>query len=146
MKTKVLAALSLGALCVATSRADDVSKELETFTGSWAAAAVEHDGRKLPEGEVKTVKLTVRGEKYTFRVGDQVIEGTHKLDPGKKPKQIDAVRSKGPDAGKTLRGIYELDDETFKVCFAPAGKDRPAEFATKEGDGYRLMTFKRQKP
>jgi uncharacterized protein (TIGR03067 family) len=95
--------------------------------------------------EVKTVKLTVKGEKYTFRVRDEVIEGTHTVDPGKKPKQIDAVRSKGPDAGKTLKGIYELDGETFKVCFAPAGKDRPAEFATGEGDGRRLMTFKKQK-
>ena len=100
----------------------------------------------LPKVGNYTVKLTVDGEKYTFHVRDMVIEGTHKLEPTKKPKQIDAVRSKGPDAGKTLKGIYELDDKTFKVCFGAAGKDQPTEFATKEGDGHRLLTFERQNP
>jgi uncharacterized protein (TIGR03067 family) len=145
MRTRVLAAVAVGVLV--TAPADDAAKkELEKFTGSWQAVAVEHDGKKGTEEQVKTVKLTVRGEKYTFQVGEQVVEGTHRLDPSKNPKQIDALRSKGPDAGKTLRGIYELDDETFKVCFAPADKDRPAAFATREGDGQRLMTFKRVKP
>ena len=147
MKTRLIAVVAVGVLAAAAS-ADDaaVKKELEKFTGSWQAVAVEHDGKKATEEQVKTVKLTVRGDKYTFQVGEQVIEGTHKVDPSKSPKQIDADRSKGPDAGKTLRGIYELDDETFKVCFAPAEKDRPTSFATKEGEGQRLMTFKRVKP
>lgn len=145
MKTTMLTMFAAGAFCLA-AREDDVKKELEKYTGSWTAVSVEHDGKKLSEDDVKTVKLTVKGEKYTYRIRDQVIEGTHTVSPGKKPKQIDAVRSKGPDAGKSLKGIYELDDDTFKVCFAPVGKDRPADFETKEGDGRRLMTFKRQKP
>lgn len=144
---KVLAVLAVGVLGVAVARAEkNADKELKKYTGSWLAVAVEHDGTKAPEEEVKKVKLTVDGEKYIFHVRDMVIEGTHKLDPTKKPKQIDAVRSKGPDAGKTLKGIYELDDKTFKVCFGAAGKDRPTEFATKEGDGRRLLTFERKKP
>jgi uncharacterized protein (TIGR03067 family) len=146
MKTRLLAVV-VGVLA-ATASADDVAvkKELETFTGSWQAVAVEHDGKQAPEEQVKSVKLTVRGDKYAFQDGEQVIEGTHKLDPSKDPKQIDAIRSKGPDAGKTIRGIYILDALTFKVCFAPAGKDRPTAFATKEGEGQRLLIFKRVKP
>lgn len=144
---KVLAVLVAGVLCVAVSRAEkDASKELKKYTGTWAAVSVEHDGKKLSAEDVKTVKLTVDGEKYTFHLRDMVIEGTHKVDPTKKPKQIDAVRSKGPHAGETLKGIYELTDKTFKVCFAAPGKDRPTEFATKEGDGHRLLSFKREKP
>jgi uncharacterized protein (TIGR03067 family) len=147
MKAILLAVVAVGALVAAAVRADEApKKELEKFTGSWSAVAVAHDGKKVPEEEVKKMTLTVKGEGYTLHVADQAIEGKHKLDPTKKPKQIDAVRTKGPHAGETIKGIYELDADTFKVCFAPVGKDRPTEFATKEGDGCRLMTFRREKP
>jgi uncharacterized protein (TIGR03067 family) len=129
------------------SRAEkNADKELKKYTGTWAAVSVEHDGKKVPEEDAKKVKLVVDADKYTFHVRDMLIEGTHKLDPTKKPKEIDAVRSKGDNAGQTLKGIYELTDKTFKVCFAAPGKDRPTEFATKEGDGQRLLTFQREKP
>ena len=92
---------------------------------------------------VKKVKLVVRGKHYTFHTGQQTIEGTHRLDPSQDPKTIDAVRSKGPDRGKTLRGIYELNGDTYKVCFAEPDKERPEEFSTTEGSGHRLLVFKR---
>lgn len=146
MKTKLILGLAVVVVLTPSFRADDAGKELEKFAGEWVAEAVEREGRQLSEGEVKKVRLTVKGEKYTFRMGDQVIEGTHKLDPSKTPKQIDAVRTKGPDAGKTLRGIYELDDTTYRVCFAAPDKDRPTKFSSKEGGGVRVLTFKRAKP
>jgi uncharacterized protein (TIGR03067 family) len=143
MKTG-LTALGI-ALCVAAARGDDAKKELEKFSGFWQAVSITEDGKDQPDA-VKTTKLTVKGEQYTYNVKDQVVEGTHKLDPSKKPKEIDAVRSKGPDAGKTLKGIYVLTDDTFTVCFAAAGKERPTDFKSKTGDGRRLMEFKRVKP
>lgn len=147
MKTKLLMVVAVGVLVAAGGRTEEnPKKELEKHTGTWQAVSVERDGKKLPDEEVKKVKLTVKGENYTYQVGGQEIEGKHTLNPAKKPKQIDAVRTKGSNAGETLKGIYELDDQTFKVCFAPVGKDRPTEFVTKEGDGRRLMTFKREKP
>jgi uncharacterized protein (TIGR03067 family) len=85
-------------------------------------------------------------EKYTFKAGKTEAEGTHKLDPTKTPKQIDAVRTKGPNAGQKMLGIYELTDDTFKVCFAPPGKtERPTEFKSAAGSGQRLMVLKREK-
>jgi uncharacterized protein (TIGR03067 family) len=138
-------AITVGLLAAAWLRAGDAGKELERFTGTWVAVSVERDGTKLPDAEAKKFQLTVKGEKYTFRTGDEVVEGTHKLDPTKKPKQIDAVRSKGPKAGEVIKGIYELDGETFRVCFAAAGKDRPTAFSSKDSGGHRLMVFHRQK-
>jgi len=102
MKTKVLVVVAIGVLVAATSRAEDkVKTELDKYTGSWVAVSVERDGKTASDEVVKTVMLTVKGDKYTFHIRDQVIEGTHKVDPTKKPKQIDAVRGKGPDAGET---------------------------------------------
>ena len=32
-----------------------------------------------------------------------------------------------------MLGIYELKGETMRVCFDPAGKERPKHFKPKEG-------------
>jgi uncharacterized protein (TIGR03067 family) len=67
------------------------------------------------------------------------------LDPTKKPKAIDAVRSEGMDKGKPMLGIYELEGESQKVCFAPVGKERPTEFSSAAGSGHVLTVWKRAK-
>jgi len=125
---------------------DAAKKELEKFTGTWHATSIEHDGKDASAEALKDVKLVVKGEHYTLLTGKETIKGTHQLDPTKKPKQIDEVRSQGPDAGETLKGIYTLENDTFKVCFAPPGTDRPTEFSTKAGGGLRLLVLKRGKP
>ena len=148
MKTglAIVGVLAASLLLAADSKDDAAKKELDKFTGTWKAVSIVEDGKEVAKDEAEKVSLTVKGEDYTFRRGDVVIEGTHKLDPSKTPKTIDAVRNTGPDKGKPILGIYELTDDTFKVCFAPAGKDRPTEFASKAGSGARLIVMKREKP
>jgi len=133
-------------LLAAEEAKDAAKKELEKFTGTWQAMSIEHDGKEAAAEAVKDVKLVVKGEHYTLFTAKDTIKGTHKLNPTKKPKQIDALRSEGPNAGETLKGIYTLDNDTFKVCFAPPGKERPTEFSTKTGGGSRLLVLKRGKP
>ena len=144
MKTMLtLILLSAGLVLTERGYAEAPAAELKKFTGTWQAVSVFRDGREVQE---EKVILTVKGEKYTLQTGKETVEGTHKLDPTRKPKTIDAVRTAGPDKGKTLLGIYELTNDTFKICVAAPGKDRPTEFASKPGSGTRLMVFKRQKP
>ena len=143
----VVGVLAAGLLLAAADPKDDAAKkELDKFAGTWKAVSIVEDGKEVPKDEVEKVSLTVKGDDYTFRRGDAVIEGTHKLDPGKTPKTIDAVRSTGPNKGKSILGIYELTDDTYKVCFAGPGQDRPTEFASKAGSGCRLIVMKREKP
>ena len=42
-------------------------------------------------------------------------------------------------------GIYELDGDTLKVCYAIDGGKRPAEFKAKPGSKHVLIVFKRLK-
>ena len=139
-----VAALSLG---LGTVAADDkaAKDELEKFTGTWKCVSVVRDGKDVPKPEAEAVRLVVTGEKYTLTEGGETIEGTHKLDPTKKPKEIDAVRTKGPNKGETLRGVYELTEDTFVVCFAAPGKERPKELKAEGGPGLRVLAFKRDK-
>jgi uncharacterized protein (TIGR03067 family) len=146
MRGKVMLAVTAALLLLVGARAgEDEKKELRKFTGAWVATAVTVNGKELGPDRVKMVVLEVKGDKYTFTNGKELIKGTHKLDPSKKPKAIDAVRSTGKDEGKTLEGIYELNDDTFKVCFAAPGKERPTEFSAEEGSGRRLIVMKRVK-
>jgi uncharacterized protein (TIGR03067 family) len=126
--------------------ADDKAKEeLERFTGTWQGVSVVRDGKDVPKPEAEAVRLVVAGEKYTLTEGGEMIEGTHTLDPTKKPKQIDAVRTKGPGKGEKMAGIYQLSEDAFVVCFATPGKDRPAEIKPEGGPGLRVLAFKREK-
>jgi uncharacterized protein (TIGR03067 family) len=146
--TRMLTATVL-ALGLSAAAADEKAEkdELARFDGVWKGVSVVEDGKEMPKAEAEAVRLTVAGEKYTLKVGDQEIEGTHKLDPTTKPKRIDAVRTKGPQKGEKMVGIYELDGDTFRVCFAAAGKaDRPTEFKSAAGSGHRLLVLKREKP
>ena len=45
---------------------------------------------------------------------------------------------------EVMLGIYELDGDHYKVCFAPTGKPRPSEFASRPGSGNFLQVWKRK--
>jgi uncharacterized protein (TIGR03067 family) len=139
-----LAALA-ASLTAAAQDQGDAKSELAKFTGTWQGVSVIRDGKALPKSEAEAIRLVVMGEKYSLTEGGEMIEGTHKLDPSKSPKEIDAVRTKGPHKGETLRGLYELTEDTFLVGFAAPGKDRPKELKAAGGPGLRVLAFKRQK-
>ena len=140
-----VAALALGMTASADEKAS--KEELAKFSGTWKGVSVVQDGKEMTKAEAETARLTVDGEKYTLKLGGEEIEGTHALDPTKTPKQIEAVRTKGPSKGEKMLGIYELTGDTFKVCFAAPGKsDRPTEFKSAPGSGQRVLLFTRAKP
>jgi uncharacterized protein (TIGR03067 family) len=146
MKLHVLFVLSVGLLIAANSSGGDAAKgELKKLEGTWGMVSGEAKGEKLPESTVKSAKLTIVGDKHTVKIGEDTIIGTHKLDPTKKPKSIDAMDTEGPFKGKTTFGIYKVENGVFTVCFAPPGKDRPTEFTTKAGTGELLHEWKLKK-
>ena len=51
---------------------------------------------------------------------------------------VDYAMTEGPTKGKTHLGIYELDGDMVKFCFAAPGEDRPTKFTAKEGSGRTL--------
>jgi uncharacterized protein (TIGR03067 family) len=142
----IIGVLTAGLAFAADAKNDATKKDEQKFNGSWKAVSVEYDGKEVPKDAVDKTSLTVKGEDYTFRRGNDVVKGTHKLDASKTPKTIDAVRSEGTDKDKPLLGIYELSDDTYKVCFAPPGGERPTEFVSKPGSKVRLIVMKREKP
>lgn len=126
---------------------DEVKREWTHFEGTWLRVAYEADGQKVSEKNAQRFRLILqRDGKYTVRVDNKVIvEGTAVIDPTRKPKTIDMTPTTGRMKGETLKGIYELDGDDYRICYAPAGKERPEKFATGGGKGYVLAVYKRER-
>ena len=125
---------------------DDAGKDLAKFQGDWSLTSAQNDGKALPEGEAKKLKLSIHDNKFILRKDAQVIsEGTFTLDPTKAPKQIDETITAGPSKGKVFLAIYEIDEGQHKICFAAAGKERPKAFLSAPGSGHVLQVWKRDK-
>ena len=137
-------AMFTSCLCVSarTNREADDGKEMD---GTWVPTDAELAGQKFPEDILKTMKLTINGEKYTVTIGEVVDKGTVKLFPTTKPKGIDIKGTEGPNKGKTFLAIYEHKDDTLRVCYDLAGKKRPTEFKTAKDTKLFLVTYKREK-
>ena len=146
MNVRVLLVLAagLGIVGIAAADACDAAKkELDELQGEWTLVSATRDGKDMPAERVKGYKNTVKGDKFSITSeGKTVEEGSMKLDPSKKPKEVEFILAEGK---KTALGIYELTGDTYKLCYAPPGKDRPKEFSAKEGTGYTLSVWQRKK-
>lgn len=140
--------LLIACLFLSSARADEaVKQEWARFAGTWLRIAYESDGRKVAAGTAQRFRLTLRANAtYTLHVDNQVVvEGTARLDPAAKPKAIDMTPTTGTSKGQTLRGIYELDGDEYRLCYAPAGQERPKTFAAAAGSGHVLTVYRREK-
>jgi len=63
---------------------------------------------RMPDGGVKVDTTPVR-----------LVIPSIKVDATKTPKQMDAISTEK----EVMSGIYELNGDNYKVCFAPVGTD-----------------------
>jgi uncharacterized protein (TIGR03067 family) len=143
-----LTALPIAVLVLvgAAGAPDAAKKETAQIEGEWSMVSGQADGASMPEAMVKTGKRVAKDGETTITFGGRVyFKAKYRLDPSKKPKVIDYTMTEGPTKGKTHLGIYELNGDTVKFCFAAPGKDRPTEFSAPEGSQRTLSVWKRDK-
>lgn len=128
-----------------TLAADEVKDELKKLDGTWTATEGEANGQALPEDEVKKLKLKIKDGQYEVKVNDQTDKGNLKVNPKKKPKEVDAESIEGTNQGKTIKGIYEVDGDTLKACYQVGEGERPTEFKAPAGSTFVFFVFKRDK-
>jgi uncharacterized protein (TIGR03067 family) len=132
-----LLALGLVTLCaVGVATGGDAKQDAAKLEGKWV-------------GETKGIKIemTLTKDKFTFSFGDKAtFKGTYKIDPAKKPREIDMKITDGPMfTDKTAKAIYELNGDTLKWCGSEPGSDaRPKDFKDTD-DNHLNIVFKRVK-
>lgn len=142
------ARLALAAFCVLSIAADAPDKaDLEAIQGTWVLSAMESEGEDVPKEHFKAWTAEYQGNRVTFRDGERVRRrGIVTLDPSRNPKAVNTWDQDGPYEDRTVPGIYEVDGDTLKLCFARPGDERPKAFTTKDGTGFLFCIYKRKKP
>jgi uncharacterized protein (TIGR03067 family) len=132
------------------NRKQEVLDEAKQLEGKWKVVAIEDDGRKAPEEEIKGMCCTIKDLEMQMRdAADAPVEkATLKLDLTKTPRHIDLTVSEGPEKGRTIKGIFKFEKERLVICIRgpEAGdKGRPKEFKTEAGSGLGIITLERAK-
>ncbi len=73
-------------------------------------------------------------------------EGIIKFDPTQTTKTVDCLLLSGTGKGKTGLGIYELNGDDLRICWAITGlkEGRPTEFSDRPDENQALITYKCQ--
>jgi uncharacterized protein (TIGR03067 family) len=141
-----VALLFLSTTLTPAAESDQATKEvLKQLSGGWSMVSGSADGQEMPADMLKELKRSYNGNELTVTMAGQIFfKAKISIDPSKKPKTIDYEMIEGPTKGKRQLGVYELDGDTFKSCFAKPDQARPADF--KPGDGKTVSVWKRNKP
>jgi uncharacterized protein (TIGR03067 family) len=116
----------------------------DSLEGTWKLVAVEINAHALPMDNLNEARLVVRGEKYSFTLGETPLEMTHRLDPVK--KTLDMTIMAGENKGKTYHAIYQLTGDILKICrHIEPEQPRPTEFGTRPDSGLMVVVWERIK-
>src|SRR5437764_624829 len=109
--------------------ADAKSSDQEKIQGTWTVESATRGGMPAPDDMIKNTKFVFAGTKVTIQGGGGpgAEEATFTLDGGKKPGAIDIKPMSRPE--QAVKGIYELQGDTLKLCVKREG-DRPTEFTS----------------
>jgi uncharacterized protein (TIGR03067 family) len=125
---------------------DPAPTDLDRLQGTWALVSMETEGHDVAPDDFKNWTAAYEQNRVVLRDGDRVRRrGIVTLNSGRKPKAINTWDQDGPYEDQTVPGIYELEGDTLKLCFARPGQERPKEFTTKSGTAFLFCIYKKQK-
>lgn len=135
------------------AKKEAIKTDLAALQGTWMIVEKEYKGKKATKEEIEALagELVIKDGTATKWEEDDsgkkqiASEAKITLDPTTKPKSVDIAHTKGDLKGETVLGVYELKDDTLKVCFAVEDEKRPKTFAGAKDGKACLMTYKRVK-
>lgn len=118
----------------------------KSLQGDWIPVKAELGGKPMPEAVLKTISLKLGNGTYDVSVAGEPDKGTYEIDVSRKPKGMTIRGTVGPNQGRTIPAIYELEGKTLRICYdlAPSGARRPTEFKSAAGTRLYLVTYQRK--
>ncbi len=125
----------------------DPADDAKAVQGLWIPVKAELAGQPMPDSVLKTISLKLDKGKYEVTVSTEPHpdKGLYIIDATSKPKSVTITSVEGPNHGKTIPAIYELEGDTYRVCYDLSCAKRPTEFKTLPGTQLYLVTYKRKK-
>jgi uncharacterized protein (TIGR03067 family) len=129
--------------------ADDPKK----LQGTWEIDELIQYGKKVDFKIIKGTKFVFAGNLLTIQPPNDKVEEfekrsfSFKLNPAKKPAEVELTALDGKHKGITSPGIYELKGDTLRWCQSDATKapERPKDFTSAVKSPFYLFTLKRVK-
>ncbi|HVV01436.1 MAG TPA: family 16 glycoside hydrolase [Verrucomicrobiae bacterium] len=118
--------------------------DLKRMQGAWQVAGIEVGGEEAPAESVTNIEVHISGEKFKVLNLGSDAAGTFVLDSTQMPRQIEIHPESGPDAGQVWPGIYELENNSMKVCYSRIASRRPSSLQTGTDADLVLITYNRK--
>jgi|HubBroStandDraft_2_1064218.scaffolds.fasta_scaffold343626_1 uncharacterized protein (TIGR03067 family) len=120
----------------------DAADDTEKWQGIWRLVASTYDG----EPQMADMEWIVKGDHYTIRLNgvSHVDPYMFKLDASR--KRIDVFHHETPPgtSGGSLKGIYEISDDSLTVCYDLTDQRYPESLDAKRGSRQVLYKFRRE--
>ena len=126
---------------------ESIQKDRNRIEGTWRVAELVVNGNRAMEDDARRLAV-VNGSDGTWSLrseGREISKGTSCFDPTKMPKTIDFTPTEGEARGNQYLGIYELGEDTRRMCFDTSGKQRPSDFSSSPGSDRICLTFERER-
>lgn len=142
-------AVSADQLTPVDTNTTTLDPEYEKYSGTWQIEARVDDGIEAPWEQLKDVRVVINKDIYSVYVGEDVVMNNWvwQLNSANAPTSYEIKVLDGPDKGKTMYGICEIDGDTSRYCDVVGTNPslRPKEFTAPIGSGRRLFVYKRIK-
>ncbi|HNR22385.1 MAG TPA: TIGR03067 domain-containing protein [Steroidobacteraceae bacterium] len=95
--------------------------------GSWLPTAAFVAAEEVPVGELRVARLDLAAGRYRiFDREEQILDsGEYSIDAAVLPVAMDMVGVAGPNAGRRLEAIIDIEGDTLTVCYDLDGLARP---------------------
>jgi uncharacterized protein (TIGR03067 family) len=102
-------------------------------------------GKDLVVNELRVKYLVLDSGDYSIidRTNHIVDSGEYLVDDAASPQTMDIVGREGPNAGRTMLAIYELEADRLTVCYDLDGKERPVDMQPREDRLLLSITYTR---
>ncbi len=103
------------------------SQGFPALEGTWVPIAADVSGQALVVRELRVaqLKLDRGGYEIIDRTEHVVDSGDYRVDCDAMPQAMDIVGVSGPNAGRIMHAIFELDGDRLKVCYDLESAERP---------------------
>jgi len=126
---------------------DEGQEDRRKLQGTWMARSIEFHGRQELGDAVKSIQMAIAGNKMRVRGAapdlGKYANVTFKLDSSAAPRAIDIIIADGDEKGTVIKGIYELEEDGWRLCVSLLGNGRPAEFKSTADSQNVLAVFQR---
>ncbi len=115
--------------------------ELDKFQGTWQVEKLSTGGTDAQAAKIAEMAIIFKGDQAIPKNNPTDIAKV-KLDPSKKPAEIDLTDSDK----KVNKGIYRfIDKDTLEICMNVEDAARPKDFVSPKGSTVIIMVMKRVK-